>query len=234
MNKRVITVLLAVLLILCLPAAALAESGVIRTNTSGGVVNLRAQGGKHQAVIGSVKNGTSVEILYKGNYWDKVRIVKTGQIGWVYKTYVSTGGSSSSSSSYDNSYASGMVGHVSTKYSGSSVNVRYGAGTGYGVVTSVTPGTKVSILGTSGNWYQIEIPSKGLIGFISTTYVTLGLNARTTGNVNLRTGAGTDYAKITTIPKGTNISILSVGNSWTQVSYAGKTGYISNSYWTYR
>lgn len=234
MKKRIFTVITAVILLVCLPLSAFAASGTIRTNTSGGVVNLRAQGGKNQAVIGSVRNGASVEILYTGNYWDKVRVVSTGQVGWVYKTYVSTGGSSSGSSSGDSSYAGGMVGHVSTRYSGSSVNVRYGAGTGYGIVTSVKPGTRLSILGTSGNWYQVEIPSKGLVGYISKTYVTLGLEARTTGNVNMRTGAGTDYAKITTIPKGTNISVLSVGSGWTQVSYAGMTGYISNSYWTYR
>ena len=56
----------------------------------------------------------------------------------------------------------------------------------------------------------------------------------TTGNVNMRKGAGTDYSRILTIPSGTNITLLSAGNKWSQVSYGGRTGYIHNNYWKYR
>ena len=55
-----------------------------------------------------------------------------------------------------------------------------------------------------------------------------------TGDVNLRTGPGTDYARITVIKKGSGLTMLSEGGSWSQVSYGGYTGYISNKYWAYR
>ena len=123
---------------------------------------------------------------------------------------------------------------VSTKYSGSVVNLRSGAGTGYAVVGGVTPGTRLSVMGSQDNWYQVYVPSKGVTAWISKTYVSLGLAGKTTGDVNLRTGAGTDYSRITVIYKGSKITVLSVGNGWSQVSYNGQTGYISNKYWAYR
>ena len=234
--KRKIALCLALMIVcLCVGSAALASGAVIKTNTAHGVVNLRSQGSAKKPVIGSVKNGASVEILYRGNYWDKVRVSATGQVGWVYKKYVYEGGSSSSSGySGGSSYASGTVGRVTTKYSGSTVNVRYGPGTGYAVLAGVGAGTEVRLQSQSGNWYQVYIPARGLTGYISKTYVSLGLAARTTGNVNMRTGAGTDYSRLCTIPRGTNVTVLSVGSSWSQVSYNGRTGYIYNSYWTYR
>ena len=66
------------------------------------------------------------------------------------------------------------------------------------------------------------------------SYVSLGLAAKTTGNVNFRTGAGTGYERIGTIAKGSKITVLSVGEKWSQVSWNGRTGYISNAYWAYR
>ena len=229
MKRKIAFCLALMIAMMSLGAGALAAT--IKTNTSNGVVNLRSQGSAKKPVIGSVRNGAAVEILYRGNYWDKVRVSATGQEGWVYKKYVSEGGSSSAASVPN---GGDTVARVTTKYSGSSVNVRYGAGTNYAILTSVTAGTRVNVTGSSGNWYQVYIPSKGLTGYISKTYVSLGLAARTTGNVNMRKGAGTDYSRILTIPSGTNITLLSAGNKWSQVSYGGRTGYIHNNYWKYR
>ena len=123
---------------------------------------------------------------------------------------------------------------MTTKYAGSTVNIRAGAGTNYNAIAAVTRGTRLSLLSTANGWYQVSVPSKGVTGYISASYVSLGLSARTTGNVNFRTGAGTGYERIGTIAKGSKITVLSVGEKWSQVSYNGKTGYISNAYWSYR
>jgi uncharacterized protein YraI len=50
-----------------------------------------------------------------------------------------------------------------------------------------------------------------------------------TGNVNLRTGPGTDYKKITTIPGGARVRVLGCG-SWCQVNFQGIRGFVSASY----
>ena len=235
--KRKLSFLIVLCLILSSFASfALAESGVIKTPAADGSVNIRSQGSAKYPVIGWAKNGAAVEILYHGNYWHKVRLASSGKVGWVSAKYVKITSSSSGASlaSSDASAVSGTVARVSTKYSGSVVNLRSGAGTGYAVVGGVTPGTRLSVMGSQDNWYQVYVPSKGVTAWISKTYVSLGLAGKTTGDVNLRTGAGTDYSRITVIYKGSKITVLSVGSSWSQVSYNGQTGYISNKYWAYR
>lgn len=49
------------------------------------------------------------------------------------------------------------------------------------------------------------------------------------GNVNMRTGPGTQYGVITTIPAGAPIEVFGC-QSWCQVAYAGQQGYVSGSY----
>ncbi len=232
--KRKLSFLIALCLIFSsLASFALADSGVIKTPSSDGSVNIRSQAGVSHSIVGWAKNGTAVEILYYGNTWHKIRVTSTGKTGWVYAKYVKTGSSGSSGSS-DSAAVSGAVASVTTKYAGSTVNLRAGAGTGYAVVGGVGRGTRLSILGSQNNWYQVYVPSKGVTAWISKTYVSLGLAAKTTGDVNLRAGAGTDYSRITVIKKGQKLTVLSVGSGWSQVSYNGQTGYISNKYWAYR
>ncbi len=54
---------------------------------------------------------------------------------------------------------------------------------------------------------------------------------RCTGNdVNLRAGAGTDFAVLGTAAKGTTYAITSKSGGWYKTYYRGKTAYISASY----
>ncbi|MCL1816190.1 MAG: SH3 domain-containing protein [Clostridiales bacterium] len=54
---------------------------------------------------------------------------------------------------------------------------------------------------------------------------------KTTENVNLREGPGTDTARITTVPKGTMINVLDVSNTeWYWVDYKGQNGYMKSDY----
>lgn len=55
-------------------------------------------------------------------------------------------------------------------------------------------------------------------------------NKITTANLNLRTGPGTGYSIILTIPKGTTVSVLGYSGSWSKLTYNGKTGYSYSSY----
>jgi len=50
-----------------------------------------------------------------------------------------------------------------------------------------------------------------------------------TGDVNMRTGPGTGYSVITTIPAGAPLEIYGC-SSWCQVGYAGTQGYVSGNY----
>lgn len=52
----------------------------------------------------------------------------------------------------------------------------------------------------------------------------------TTGNLNMRKGPGQAYTLIKIIPKGQNVSYKGRKGTWYEVSYGGKTGYVSSTY----
>ena len=53
---------------------------------------------------------------------------------------------------------------------------------------------------------------------------------RTTANLNIRTGRGTNYKILTTMPKGTEIAVTEISGGWGKVSYKGHTGYSAMKY----
>ncbi len=53
------------------------------------------------------------------------------------------------------------------------------------------------------------------------------------GNLNIRTGAGTDSDVLGTFAPGDQVTVLGdAGDGWTKVSYQGQTGYVSSNYLT--
>ncbi len=51
-----------------------------------------------------------------------------------------------------------------------------------------------------------------------------------TGNVNMRTGPGVNYQRITTLPAGARVWVGGSVNGWYHVSYNGRDGYASGNY----
>ena len=237
---------LSLLIVLCLVLSAFASfaladtvTGYIKTPAYDGSVNIRSQGSAKYPIIGWAKNGAQVEILYQGNYWHKVRVYSSGKVGWVYAKYIQITSYTPdpapyTPSPYTPSPVDGTAASVATRYQNSTVNLRTGPGTEYAVVGEVGRGTSLTLIGSMGNWYQAYVPARGITAWISANYVSYGLNAVATGDVNLRTGPGKEYSRITVIYKGQPVTVLSQGSGWSQVSFGGLTGYISNKYWAYR
>jgi uncharacterized protein YraI len=65
---------------------------------------------------------------------------------------------------------------------------------------------------------------------IALTLPVQALAAYTTGTVNLRSGPGTGYGVIVTIPAGAPVGVQSCVPSWCQVSYAGFNGWMSAAF----
>lgn len=59
-------------------------------------------------------------------------------------------------------------------------------------------------------------------------------NYKTTSksSLNVRSGRGTGYKVITSIPKNTTINVTDISKGWGKVTYKSKTGYVSMSYLT--
>ena len=54
--------------------------------------------------------------------------------------------------------------------------------------------------------------------------------ATTTSALNMRSGAGTDYSKIMTMPKGAEVIVQSTSNGWSKIVYNNTVGYASAQY----
>ena len=80
-----------------------------------------------------------------------------------------------------------------------------------------------------------------IVAAISLSALGLGLNANesyaqevgtiTASALNVRTGAGTNYSKVTLLYKGDKVEILSSSNGWYKIRLSnGKTGWVSSKY----
>ncbi len=141
---------------------------------------------------------------------------------------------------------------------GSTVNVRKGAGTSYGVVTTVKKGATYTYTDTktvSGKvWYKITVGTK--TGWVIGTYAKVVSSATTaattttkatttttaaakkvqiTGSVvNVRKGAGTSYGVVTTVKKGATYTYTDTktvsGKVWYKITVGTKTGWVIGTY----
>lgn len=115
------------------------------------------------------------------------------------------------------------------------LNVRSGPSTGSARVASLGKGSYVTLISQSGSWWKVEY-AKGVYGYCHADYIrTVSGSAATvqtqSGNLNVRSGAGTSYSKIGTLAKGETVIVLSSSGGWSRVLYHGtKTGYVSSQY----
>ena len=124
---------------------------------------------------------------------------------------------------------------------GDVVNARKGPGTGYERVEQLAKGKQVTILAEENGWYKIAWNSS--TGYVSKSYVSasssgsvaasasVSPNATVTGgNINVRTGPGTGYSRVTTLGTGKRVAVLETSGSWYKISFDGKNGYIMSDY----
>lgn len=135
------------------------------------------------------------------------------------------------------------------------LNMRSGAGTGYGIVATLSAGTTGTVIGgpSSANgytWWQVQV-SGGGSGWVVSNWITKTGTAdptppptgkfkvndtfRTSTAVNMRSGAGTNYGIIATLPTNTNGTVIggprtASGYTWWQVRVSAGTGWVVEDY----
>jgi len=118
------------------------------------------------------------------------------------------------------------------------LNVRQGPATSSNIIGKVTNGQALDVKGRQNGWLKVNY--KGKIGYVSSQYTketstaannnggTYYVNAT---SLNVRSGAGTNYAPIGKLTKGQAVSVnKDLGNGWYQMNYNGRTGYVSKQY----
>lgn len=177
-------------------SSALAQYSV--GTVTGNNVNLRSGAGTDQPIVATVPLNTQITVM--GNNaangdgsWLQAQY--DGQVVWVSGMYVSL--------SPETATLSGVV-------TGTSVNVRSGAGTDQAILGQQTRGDTVTIQTQFGPWYQI-IYNNG-IGYIHSDYVSLSYNGMPSrGNANALIGfaerfLGTPYVYGGSTPNGFDCS----------------------------
>ena len=221
MKKRLLSLLLAVIMcvsLLAVPASAAGISGAKTTSA----LNLRSGASTSKSIIMTMPAGAEVIVGMTQNGWCKV--VYNNTVGYASADYLKT------VSKVSGNFGTGTV-------SGSDVRMRSGAGTNSSVITTLDKGTKMSVIGASGNWYEVSY--NGKTGYMAAQYVRIipseSYSAAKSGTVSgdsvrLRMGPSTDFAAIATLNKNTSVKITGETGSWYEVSASGQYGYMSKDY----
>ena len=104
---------------------------------------------------------------------------------------------------------------------GSNLNVRSSPSASSAPLTKLSKGSFVTLVSKSGVWWQVEY-AKGRYGYCHSDYIReVSSNTASVstggGNLNVRSGPGTGYAKIETLPKGEQLVILSASDGWSRI-----------------
>lgn len=125
------------------------------------------------------------------------------------------------------------AGRVTT--SSTALNVRRSTSTDAAVVGSLSKNSYVMLISQSGQWWQVEY-ADGKYGYCHSSYITklssaAGYASVTSGNLNVRSGAGTSYSVKDKLYNGEKIFVLNDYGTWVRILYDGnEIGYVSKSY----
>ena len=213
-------------------------------------LNLRSGAGTDYHVKTVLSKGTTVTILDNSDVnWAKVRTAD-GTEGYCSKAYLDIAGSSAQEPSSptqqpeQNESASNIT-ELQAVLTGSDVNLRSGAGTGYSVIGSLYLGQRVTVINNSdANWAKIRTES-GQEGYCTKEFLQIsdgsGSNAGeevsigkaiTTDYLNLRSGAGLNHNVLTVLAKGAVVDVIDNNDgTWVKVkTNDGTVGYCSKDY----
>ncbi len=197
-----------------------APTGLMATVINTNALKVRITGASYGKQLGTLTMGTTAAVLEEKDGWYNLDIDVDGNPetgSWVSGAYLNVYEASASNNSTSGSTSTGTtttvqtgMGVVANTYSG--VNVRTGAGTGYGMNGKLLPGTAVEIL---------EVVTKGASkwgriaqGWVCMDYITMVSNYEiadyTSGSSNGSTTNGTTTATEIAIYTGTTRANVNV------------------------
>lgn len=188
-------------------------------------VRMRSGAGTTNNILATLAKGTTVSVLSRGSEWSQVSC--NGMTGYVINTYLkfNTGEQTTNGK---------------TMVTTGKVNLRSAASMDSEVLTEVPAGTQVQVYSEANDFSQVSFG--GLNGYIASKYLrsagtttagssaATGKSVRVLTSVKLRSGEGTNFTSLTTIPGGSTVTLLNEGSVWCQVRYGSQTGFIMTKY----
>ena len=209
-------------------------------------VNFRTGPGTNYSSKGVISLGTTVTVTDTSNsQWYAVRL-SNGSTGYIFAQYLKlTGNTSAPTATPAPSDPANEKTAKTTEY----VNFRTGPGTNDSSKGVISLGTTVTVTDTSNSqWYAVRL-ANGSTGYIFAQYIKITsatatpapteapadgtVRAKTTADVNLRKGAGTNYGVIRVVGNNTAVTVTEATNTWYKVKLSdGTEGYLYAQYVT--
>lgn len=119
---------------------------------------------------------------------------------------------------------------------GSGLRLRSDASTGSKILDSASKNEVVVVLSKHGDWYKVIYDLQ--VGYMSGDYLKvqttgnaeLGYGKFNAGSVNVRSGPGTSYSRVTSGSKGEKAYIIGINEGWYKIIFNGKIGYVRSDY----
>ena len=197
-------------------------------------VFLRSGPGLGYPVVGQLSADSYVMVLQKGNDW------------W-YVSGTQGEGFLSSDSLQDGLCGARDQGNDTAGYAlvnnplpRQTLNLRQEASISSTVLERLTNGTYLQVLAQGTEWCQVLLPQTGVSGYVMTSYLALyqlpSIPVKETfqaagSYINLRSSPQVLASNVLCrIPSGSQVTVLSPGESWYKVSYGSMTGYIMTGF----
>lgn len=237
------------------PSETDTKKGVVNLSSTNSSLNVRNSGSISSDILGTLKKGDTVSIVAAYGDWYKIKF--NSSYGYVSSKYISTSTSDASSSTPSNTNNSSTSSATAPTLKSGTVNLndkssslKFRSTPGGQVVGSLTYGTKVGILETSGSWYKVNI--NGTVGYISANYVSVSQTQVTAdesssaatssvgkiGTVNLSNSSSTLNLRntpwtgrvLSALPYGSKVEILDTSGRWYKVKVGSEIGYVHSDY----
>ncbi|MDW8802529.1 SH3 domain-containing protein [Clostridium sp. A1-XYC3] len=138
-------------------------SAVVQLKNTSSSLNLRTAPGGN--VLTALSHGTKINILETSGSWYKVQA--NGNIGYVHSDFVSVSQAAKTNTANSTSPDS-KIGTVVLSDHSSTLNLRNNPWTGR-IVSTLSYGTKVEVLGTNGRWLKVKSGSE--VGYVHSDYI---------------------------------------------------------------
>ncbi len=186
-----------------------------------------------------MKNNAKVDVYSVSKGWAKVKYgSKTAYISSAYVKKVTT---AVKAPPVKAPTAKAPVAKTVKYFATVNVNVREKANASSKRVGLLGVGKSVQVESISKGWAKVKYNNK--TAYVSSSYLkktttaktapkaSVTKTAKTTANVHIRTGAGTNNKSLGVIKNGTKVSLTGkTSGKWKQVKVSGKTGWVSGSY----
>lgn len=111
-----------------------------------------------------------------------------------------------------------------------SLNIRSGPGLSYKVVATAKKGARFTVLGESGDWVQLQLPSGGT-GWAANWLLSMKSESASAvssvDNLRIRKGPGPGYGIVGYLAKGQAAEVLEKSGEWTRIASKSGNGWVS-------